>query len=544
MSKAAKVSSGKKPAPKSAKKATPRYIEVMDTTLRDGEQTSGVSMTNEEKLLIAQRLLEKVRVDRIEVTSCRVSEGERRAVKAIMQWARKKGFEDRVEVLSFTDYDKSVDWMLSVGCRRMNLLTKGSLRHCLGQLRKKPEEHFEDIRRTLDYAVKKKVKTSIYMEDWSNGMLASPDYVHFMLERFVDMPFERILLPDTLGILAPWQVREFIDELIAKYGHKKQFEFHGHNDYGLAVANALEAVRGGCAGVHCTVNGLGERAGNTPLEEFIAALHDHGDVRTRVQEKELVGVSRIVEMFSGKRIADNKPVCGGNVFTQTAGIHADGDKKGDLYASGLTPKRFGRDRLYALGKLSGRANLDFNLQRLGLNLTPEQHKQVLERVIELGDAKKTVTTDDLPFIISDVLESPESRAFEVKNCVIVTSKGVKPIANIVVRFGDQTIEAQGTGNGGYDAFMNALRSIKDPKWIPFKIPKLSDYEVHIPPGGKTDALVETTITWENGLRTRGVDTDQVMAAVHATERLLNILCLTQKFPAPNQKARLRAAARV
>jgi len=530
------------------KKDARRYIEVMDTTLRDGEQTSGVSMTNEEKLLIAQRLLDRVGVDRIEITSCRVSEGERMAVKNIMRWARKNGYEDAVEVLSFTDYNKSVDWMLSVGCKRMNLLTKGSLKHCLGQLRKQPAEHLADIRKTLEYAVSKKVKTSIYLEDWSNGMLHSPDYVHFLMRHYVDMPFERILLPDTLGVLAPRQVGQFVEELVAKYGDKKQFEFHGHNDYGLAVANCLEAVRAGCVAVHCTVNGLGERAGNTSLEELIAALHDHTHFRTRVKESELVAASRMVELFSGKRIANNKPIVGGNVFTQTAGIHADGDKKGDLYASNLTPQRFGRDRLYALGKLSGRANLDFNLQRLGLTLTPEQHKAVLDRVIQLGDAKTHITTDDLPFLVSDVLERPEDRAFEVKNCLIVTSKGVKPIANIVVRYRDRTFEAQATGNGGYDAFMNALRSIKSPDFIPFKLPRLEDYEVHIPPGGKTDALVETTITWDNGLRTRGVDTDQVMAAVHATERLLNILCLTSANHAisPVKKrvaTRKKAAAR-
>ncbi len=290
------------------------------------------------------------------------------------------------------------------------------------------------------------------------------------------------------------------------------------------MANSLAAVRAGCRAIHCTVNGLGERAGNTPLEEFIAALHDHTEFRTRVRESELVETSRLVVAFSGKRIASNKPVCGSNVFTQTAGIHADGDKKGNLYASALTPERFGRDRSYALGKLSGRANLDFNLQRLQLNLTPEQHKAVLDRVIALGDAKHNVTTDDLPFIISDVLESPGHRQFEVQNCVIVSSKSVRPVANIVVRFRDRIVEAQSSGSGGYDAFMNALRSLHLD--FPFPQPTLADYEVHIPPGGKSDALVETNITWSNGLKTRGVHTDQVMAAIQATERMINIMCLT------------------
>ncbi len=521
-------SSARKTKPSAKKARAPRSasepLAFMDTTLRDGEQTDGVSMPGREKLLLAKRLLEKVRVDRIEVASCRVSPGEQSSLADIMAWAATKGWEDRVEVLGFVDGTASVDWLRKAGCRRMNLLTKGSRNHCERQLRKTPKEHRDDVRRTLDCANRKGVTVSIYLEDWSGGMIHSRDYVFEMLDEYVKWPFERILLPDTLGILGPDQVREFLSETLVRYPRHEfpdvKFEFHGHNDYGLGTANALVAAQVGVAGIHCTVNGLGERAGNTPMEEAVAAIRDHTKRKLRINEKELKAISELVEVFSGKRIADNKPIVGRNVFTQTAGIHADGDRKGNLYESSLSPARFGRDRVYALGKLSGRSNLDFNLDALNLQLTKEQRAAVLERVVELGDRKHTVTQEDLPFIVADVLKAPQDEAFEVRNCVVSTSLGVSPSAVIRVAFKGRDLEASGTGTGGFDAFMNALRSIAPQ--LGLEIPRLVDYEVHIPPGGKSDALVQTTITWENGLRTKAVHTDQVLAAIEATERMINL----------------------
>lgn len=510
----------RKTSPKTTTSARAAALAIMDTTLRDGEQTQGVSMPGPEKLLIAQHLLRRVKVDRIEVASCRVSPGEQESLAAIMKWAHGKGFENRVEVLGFTDFTTSVDWLTKAGCQRVNLLTKGSLHHLTHQLRKTPKEHRDDIEKTLAYAVKKGVKTSIYLEDWSNGMQHSPDFVFEMLDAYATWPFDRILLPDTLGVLNPKQVTEFIAATLARYPGVV-FDFHGHNDYGLGTANTLAAAIAGVAGVHCTVNGLGERAGNVALEEVVASIRDHSHRTVRVDETKLQEVSMLVETMSGKRISDNKPIVGRDVFTQTAGIHADGDRKANLYESRISPARFGRDRKYALGKLSGRSNLDFNLDAMNLSLTKEQRALVLERVVELGDQKHHITAEDLPFIVADVLKAPRDEQFVIESCVVTSSIGVSPTAILRVKYQGQQHEAVDTGTGGFDAFMVALRKIAAKVGI--EVPRLTDYEVRIPPGGKTDALVEATITWDNGLRTRAVHSDQVMAAIQATERLVNLM---------------------
>jgi D-citramalate synthase len=504
------------------KKRKARRIEVMDTTLRDGEQAEGISMMPEEKRTIAQRLLETVKVDRIEVASARVSEGERRAVKTIVDYVESKGLTDRVEILGFVDVNRSVDWARSVGVGVINLLTKGSLHHCREQLRKTHQQHLDDIRKTVDYGARHGVSFNVYLEDWSGGMLGSADYVLEHIEALADMPVRRIMLADTLGILAPVQVREMVARILLAYPDH-HFDFHGHDDYGLATANTLEAALAGVHGVHVTVNGMGERAGNTTLDEVVVALRDHGGMRTAVDERALTEIGRLVAVFSGRRVPANKPITGENVFTQAAGIHADGDMKGHLYESRLTPARFGQHRTYAMGKLMGKASLDFNLQRLRITLTPQQKQQLLTRIVELGDQKKSVTISDLPFLISEVLQTPELRVFEVKDYSVVSNRGLRPTATILVRFRDREIHATGSGDGGYNAFMLALKSIE--KQLGFELPRLLDYEVRIPPGGKTDALVETTIKWEGGMKTRGVHSDQLAAAIQATEHALNMIAL-------------------
>uniref|UniRef100_A0AB33JQS8 Alpha-isopropylmalate synthase regulatory domain-containing protein n=1 Tax=Prevotella sp. GTC17262 TaxID=3236797 RepID=A0AB33JQS8_9BACT len=503
-----------------------QVIEIMDSTLRDGEQTSGVSFLPHEKLVIARMLLRDVNVDRIEVASARVSDGEKDAVKKICRYAASVDMLHRVEVLGFVDQHKSIDWIRECGGQVINLLAKGSLKHCTQQLKKTPEEHIADIKAEVAYAEQVGVSVNLYLEDWSSGMKDSPEYVYQMMDALHTVTgISRFLLPDTLGILNPLQCLEFLRKMIRRYPNT-HFDFHAHNDYDLAVSNSLAAVLSGAKGIHVTVNGLGERSGNAPLASVQVILKDHFHAITHINEGMLNDVSRLVEGYSGIAIAPNTPVVGDYVFTQVAGVHADGDSKDKLYCNDLVPERFGRKREYALGKNSGKANIIQNLKDLGLELTLEQTKAVTNRITQLGDRKELVTQDDLPYIVSDVLKhnAPEDKV-KLLSYMVSTSYGLRPIASLKVEINGQEYEADSTGDGQYDAFVSALRKIYK-ECLNRTFPLLDNYQVTIPPGGRTDALVQTVITWrqdEKVFRTRGLDADQTEAAIKATFKMLNLI---------------------
>ena len=550
---------------------TMNSIEIMDTTLRDGEQTSGVSFMPHEKLLICRALLEDLRVDRVEVASARVSEGEMEAVQRITRWAATKDLLDRVEILGFVDNGKSLDWIEQAGGRVINMLAKGSQRHCEGQLGKTLEEHAADIRRNVEMAAERGIKVNLYLEDWSGGMKTdSPtaqdprpvlparegvvthcDENHFYVFRLLDALLDliavhadacsgqiasslsgrargwisRIMLPDTLGILNPLETQKFVQQMVARYPGV-HFDFHAHNDYDLAVSNVLAAVFGGARGLHTAINGLGERAGNAPLASVEAILKDHFNAQTSINEVELNKVAHMVESYSGIAIPPNKPITGSAVFTQVAGVHADGDNKQGLYQNALKPERFGRRREYALGKSSGKANVLMNLKELGLDLSDEDMKKVTDRITELGDKKELVTQEDLPYIIRDVLKhSEEEERVLLLSYMVSTAYGLRPMAQVRLKIDDQVYEESAQGDGQYDAFVRAVRHIYRDS-LNRKFPWLSNYVVTIPPGGRTDALVQTTIEWvfeDKSYRTHALDADQTEAAIKATIKLLNII---------------------
>ena len=498
-----------------------RHIQLMDTTLRDGEQTQGVCFAPAEKVNIAKALLQSLRVDRIEVASARVSEGEKQAVLSINDWAKQEGFDGRVEVLGFVDQTKSVDWILETGGSVLNLLTKGSEKHCREQLGKTLEQHIDDIQKTIAYAHKQGLTVNVYLEDWSNGYQDSRDYVFGLMDRLQDSGINHFMLPDTLGVMSPDEVYVNLSDMCDRY--PVTFDFHPHNDYGLATANVMAAVRAGISNVHCTINCLGERAGNASLAEVAVVLTDKMKMQLSIDESHIVRISNMVENFSGKWVAANTPVIGADVFTQTAGIHADGDHKAGLYESKLGPERFSRTRTYALGKMSGKASLQKNLDLLGLNLSEQNQKKILSQIVQLGDSKQTITLDDLPFIIADVLETEEYQHIKLLNCSITSGLELESTVSVKVKINGDTRLASGCGNGGFDAFIDAINKIMND--YEYTLPALADYEVRIPKGGHTDALTECVITWDCGSKmrkTRGVHSNQVFASVSAALKIINI----------------------
>ncbi len=500
----------------------PRHISLLDTTLRDGEQTQGVSFSVNEKVNIARALLQSLKVDRIEVASACVSEGEKLAVSQITEWADSVGMLDRVEVLGFVDHQRSVDWVVSAGGKVINLLAKGSEKHCREQLGKTLEGHIADIGKTAAYAKQQGLRVNMYLEDWSNGYSNSKDYVMGLVQGTKNFGIAHYLLPDTLGLLSADEVSASLTDMMQSFP-EQEFDFHPHNDYGLATANVMAAVNAGINTIHCTINCLGERAGNASLAEVAVVLKDKLGMQLSIDETRIGLLSRMVENFSGKWIAANTPVVGADVFTQTAGIHADGDLKGDLYVTDLSPERFARKRVYALGKMSGKASLINNLDELGISLSKEDQARVLKRIVKLGDSKHVITSEDLPFIIADVMESRDFHHVTLLNCYISSGLHVESTASIRVAVAEKELQGSGSGNGGFAAFFDAIEKLL--KESNFEMPALLDYEVHIPRGGNIDALTECIITWEwqqQEFKTRGVDSNQVLAGVKAAMRMINL----------------------
>lgn len=500
-------------------------IEIMDTTLRDGEQTTGVSFTRSEKLSIFRLLVEELHIPRVEVASARVSSGEFETVKRICEWAKQNGHLDKVEVLGFIDGEQSNSWVRDTGAKKINLLCKGSERHCRIQLEKSPEAHIADVKEAIADARSKGLEVNLYLEDWSNGMKDSQGYVFRLMDSLREEPVGRFMLPDTLGVLDPYDTFDYVKKMIKTYPELR-FDFHAHNDYDLAISNLFAALKVGASGVHCTINGLGERAGNAPLSSAIAVIHDMLHLSTGIDETKINRVSGIVESYSGVAIPPNKPIIGEYVFTQCAGVHADGDSKADLYSSKLAPERFGRTREYALGKLSGKANIRKNLEALGLELSEEKIQKVAQRITELGDKKEIVTQEDLPFIVADVVKHG-NREDKIKlvNYQLSIARGLRPTAVVKIEINGKEYMESSVGDGQYDAFMKALRKIyRGQRRRDF--PTLTNYTVNIPRGGKTDALVQTTIHWQYGehlLKTIGLDADQTESAIKATIKMLNVI---------------------
>ena len=503
----------------------PNRVIIFDTTLRDGEQSPGCSMNLEEKLRVA-KTLEGMGVDVIEAGFPIASPGDFEAVNAVAKVV-KDSIVCGLARSGNMDIDSAAEALKPAERKRIHTFISTSPLHMEKKLQMTPEEVHQAV-------IDSVTRARGYVEDveWSpeDGTRTDHDFLCKCVESAIKAGASTINIPDTVGYTMPNEFAELIRMVRERVPNsdKAVFSVHCHNDLGLAVANSLAAVDAGARQVECTINGIGERAGNASLAEVAVMVKDKLGFEISIDESRITMLSRMVENFSGKWIAANTPVVGADVFTQTAGIHADGDLKGNLYVSRLSPERFARKRIYALGKMSGKASIANNLEELGISLSPEDQAKVLERVVALGDSKHVITAEDLPFIIADIMESKEYQHIELHNCSINTGLDVDSTASVLVTIDGDEYQSSGAGNGGFDAFMDAIEKILNEK--EFVMPLLADYEVHIPRGGKTDALTECIITWQTDdqeFKTRGVDSNQVLAAVKATLRMINVMLHAQ-----------------
>ena len=501
-----------------------RKIQIFDTTLRDGEQSPGASMNAEEKLIVARQLI-RLGVDGIEAGFPASSPGDMRSVSEIGSLAG-----DHVIVSAFaravdSDIEAAAEALKGVARPRITTGIGVSPIHLKEKLGISEEECVEQAVHAVTYAKSFVDDVEFFVEDAGR---ADEAFLIRVVQAVVDAGATVVNIPDTTGFCLPedWaqRIKAVMDGVTGI--ENVTVSVHAHNDLGMATALSLAGVRQGATQVECTINGLGERAGNAALASVQAVLKDHLHVQTHIDESRLGEVSHLVESYSGIAIPPNKPITGESVFTQVAGVHADGDNKAGLYQNALLPERFGRKREYALGKNSGKANILRNLEELGLELSPEQTKRVTERIIELGDKKELVTQEDLPYIVSDVLKhgAPEEHV-KLLSYVVTTAYGLKPLASVRLEVNGETYEESAKGDGQFDAFVRAIRHIYKNR-LGRSFPWLTNYTVSIPPGGRTDALVQTVITWnwnDRILRTRGLDADQTEAAIKSTIKMLNLL---------------------
>lgn len=492
-------------------------MRLFDTTLRDGEQTPGVALTAEDKLHIA-RQLDRLRVDAIEAGFPVTSKGEMEAVRLIAQ----AGLKAEVCGLARTTR-QDVDAALKCDLRSLHLFIATSdihLRHKLhltrGQALRKAVE-------AVEYAKAHGLQVEFSAEDATRTDIA---YLKQVYTAVVEAGADRVNVPDTVGVLTPQQTRRLVGEIAEAV--KVPISIHCHNDFGMAVANSLAAVEAGATQVHVTVNGLGERSGNAALEEVAMALYSLYRRRLRLRTRLLYETSRLVSRLTGVPVPPNKPIVGENAFAHESGIHAHGVLSMPLTYEPISPALVGRETTIVAGKHAGVHGVRRRVEELGFKPSEQQAREIVERVKELGDRGKYVTTTDLLAIASAVCGQPlaEERVLELKDLAVVTGTDVIPTASVRLIVKGREYVASETGVGPVDAAIKAIRKITD-NLINVR---LKEYRLEALTGG-SDALAEVVVKIEDAggkvISARAASSDIVKASVEAMVNGLNRLLQTQ-----------------
>ncbi|MEM2874444.1 MAG: 2-isopropylmalate synthase [Candidatus Hadarchaeales archaeon] len=483
----------------------PKYVRIFDTTLRDGEQTPGVSLTPDQKLLIA-RQLDKLGVDAVEAGFPVVSEGERAAVTAIAN----SGFRSEICALARCTRE-DIDTAIKCGVSCVHVFIATSDIHLKHKLRMTRRQVLEEISRWVRYTKKQGVKVEFSAEDASRSELG---FLQEAYRRAVEAGADRINVPDTVGVITPRAMNYLISEIKEKI--EVPISVHCHDDLGLAVANSLAAVEAGAEQVHVAVNGLGERAGNASLEEVVIGLRAFYNIRPKVRTELLVETSELVERLTGVQVPPNKAIVGENAFAHEAGVHVHGVLSFPGTYEPLSPELVGHHRRLVLGKHAGTKSVKKQLEDLGIKTSKSRLVEITRRIKELGDKGKRVTDADLRAIAESVIGTlpEEEKAVALKEVTVTTGSTITPTASVRISFRGEERIGSATGVGPVDAAIGAIRNVmKEISGL-----RLKEYHLDAITGG-SDALAEVTVKLEdergNLYTAKGVREDVVIASVEA-----------------------------
>jgi len=468
-------------------------------------------LTPDKKLKIALQL-DHLGVNSIEAGFAAASEGEMEAIRLIA----KEGLN--ATVYSFArGVKKDIDAVLKSEAEAVFLVIPTSDMHLKFKLKKSREEILELTTDCIQYAKDHGLTVEFGAEDATRSNL---DFLKKVLNRAVSAGADVLAPCDTVGILTPEKAYMFYSEL------KKEFpdvplSVHCHDDFGMAVANSIAALRAGATEVHCTINGLGERAGNAALEEIAVALKLLYNVETSIKLELLYETSTLISRITGINVQPNKAIVGENAFVHESGIHTHAILSEPLTYEPIPPETVGRTRRLVAGKHAGSRGIRAALKEMGLNPTEDQLKEIFLRVKTIGDKGKRVTDADLYAIAESVMGLPKTRAIKLEELTVVTGDHVTPTASVRLRMNDQVLIEAATGVGPVDAAINAVR-----KAVSAVEPiRLEEYRVNAITGG-TDAVVEVTVRLRKGDKVAtamGVHEDIVMASVEAMLSGMNVL---------------------
>lgn len=487
------------------------HVKVLDTTLRDGEQTPGVSLSVEQKVMIAEAL-DSLGVDIIEAGTAIASEGDFQAIKEISQRGLK------AEICSFGRIRKEdIDAAADADADSIFMVAPSSDIHINAKFPGKSREFvIEESVKAIDYAKERGLIVEFGAEDSSRADL---NFVLELFRRAEECKVERITFTDTVGVLSPERMEEIVKRIKAEI--KLPLAIHCHDDFGLATANTVFGIKAGADEFHGTINGLGERAGNAAIEEVVIALEYLYGIKTKINKEKIYNTSKLVERLTRVVVPPNKPIVGENAFAHESGIHTSALLRDAKSYEPISPEIVGRRRVIVLGKHAGRASVEAIMNELGYRATPEQLKEILARIKEIGDKGKRITDADVKAIIETVLQIKSERKVQLEDLAVFSGKNVMPMASVKLRINGQERVEAAVGVGPVDAAINAIRrAIKE-----FADVKLVSYHVDAITGG-TDALVDVIVQLRKDnkvVTARGARTDIIMASVEAFIEGLNML---------------------